>query len=428
MKFQPTMHKLSNGVTVILDPMDVATDDVCICFRTGGFDEKPDEYGITHFCEHMFCKGTSRFPTSRIAKDYIANNGGDINAYTSPKYLRFVGRIISENLMLLMDFLADRIKNSLFDKDVLENERGPVLDELRRSLSNNDAKRWTFTNKEVLGLNIPNGRVTLGNPENIKRFTREDLLDFVARRISAKNCLICISGKIDNQADLLKRLEELFNFLPSNDVTNVKPLKYTPRVIHNYMPDTKNVVLEILFPLLWPNDMVYQYNNMCVGKFNRYLRERLFDVLRSDNGLTYGVRVGVAYGDGKTDLEAISTETAPEHVADMMALIAKTAYKVYTDDLPSEAKLKQYRNQNKLGRADFLERNTKRCDALWLDWGEYGVLTDIYKDWEMSDSVTAEDVKKYTRGKFDGPMSIVTHGPNFDADLEQIWKDNFKAE
>ena len=91
MKFEPTLHKLSNGVTVILDPMDVATDEVCICFRTGGFDENPSEYGITHFCEHMFCKGTPRFPTARIAKDYIANNGGDINAATSPRRLRFVG-------------------------------------------------------------------------------------------------------------------------------------------------------------------------------------------------------------------------------------------------------------------------------------------------------------------------------------------------
>ena len=426
MKFEPTLHKLSNGVTVILDPMDVATDEVNICFRTGGFDESPTEYGITHFCEHMFCKGTPRFPTARIAKDYIANNGGDINAATSPRRLRFVGRIVAENLMVLMDFLADRIKNSLFDNDVLENERGPILDELRRSLSDNDIKRWIFTNRELLGMDVPNGKITLGTPENIKRFTRQDLLNFSSKRMSAKNCLICISGKIENQNDLLKDLEELFNFLPTHDVKNIYPLKYNPHVAHNYMPDTENVVIEVLFPTLWPDKPEYIYQDLCVGKFDRYLRERLFDVLRSDKGLTYGCRVGISYGDNKTDLTRITTETAPEYVTDMVALIAKTAYKVYTDDLPNTQKLAQYTNQNKLGRADFLERNTKRCDQLIGDWLCWGVLSDPIHNWQMSDSITTEDVKKYTRGYFDGPMSIITHGPKFDGDLMQIWKDNFK--
>lgn len=426
MKFEPTLHKLSNGVTVILDPMDVATDDVRICFRTGAYDESKDEYGLTHFCEHMFCKGTARFPTARIAKDYIANNGGDINASTSPLCLRFVGRIVSENLMVLMDFLADRIKNSLFDVDVLENERGPILDELRRSLSDNSIKRWIFTNKTVLGFNVPNGKITLGNPENINRFTRDDMMSFIARRMSAKNCLICISGKIENPKKLLSDLDCLFSFLPTHDITNSYPLKYTPIVAHNYIPDTKNVVIEILFPTLWPDTLEYMFPDKCVGKFDRYFQEKLYDALRYENGLTYGVRVGVSYGDKKTNLERIQTETSPEKVVRVMSLIAHTAHELYNTCSLTAEKLTQYTNQNKLGRADFLERNTMRCDRLISDWLNYNVLSDMYQNWQMADSITVEDVVKNTRGYFDGPMSIITHGPEFSGDLNQIWHDNFK--
>ena len=61
MKFEPSLHKLSNGLTVILDPMDAASTKVVVAFDTGSRDEKPNEYGITHFCEHMLCKGTKRF-------------------------------------------------------------------------------------------------------------------------------------------------------------------------------------------------------------------------------------------------------------------------------------------------------------------------------------------------------------------------------
>lgn len=426
MKFEPSMHKLSNGVTVILDPMDVATDEVCICFRTGSLDEAPSEHGITHFCEHMFCKGTPRFPTARMAKDYIANNGGTINAVTSPRRLRFVGRIVAENLMILMDFLADRIKNSLFDKDILENERGPILDELRRSLSNNGTKSWIFSNEKLLGFYVPNGTPTLGNPENIKRFTRDDMANFVLKRMSAKNCLICISGKIENQKKLLKDLDKLFDFLPKHNVKNIYPLKYTPCFAHNYLADTKNIVLEILFPILWPNTLKYMFHDRCTGKFERFLQEKLFDVLRYENGLTYGVRVGVSYGDDKTDLTRIQTETAPENVRRVVELIAKTAHELYTNSPLTAEKLTQYTNQNKLGCADFLERNTGRCDQLVTDWVCYDILSDMYRNWEISDSITVKDVFKYTRGYFDGPMSIITHGPKFDGDLQQIWKDNFK--
>lgn len=425
MQFNPTTHTLSNGITVILDPMDVATDDVCIAFRTGALDESPDEYGITHFCEHMFCKGTARFPTSRIAKDYIANNGGTINAATSYKMLRFVGRIIAENLWVLMDFLADRLQNSLFDESVLENERGVILDELRRALSDNSIRKQIFVEKKIFGTDVPNGKMTLGTPENIKKFTRNDMMDFISRRVSAKNCLICISGKIENQQDLLKKLEEKFSFLPTHDVVNQDNRKYHPCTAHHFMPDIKNSTIEVLFPSLWDDTDENKYQDICVGKFERCMREKLFDVLRSENGLTYGVGFS-GYGGTFSSVAGPRTETAPENVARVVGLIAKTAHQIYTDNLPNDEDLQKYTNQNALGRANFLESNAHRCERHVWDWCDYGRAHDFYWIKKLSDSATNADVVKYTRGIFDGPISIITHGPKFDGDLQQIWKDNFK--
>ena len=76
MKYNPTLHKLSNGVSVILDPMEIETTHVAVSFKTGALDERPNEYGLTHFCEHMLCKGTKRFPTVTSIKDYMEENAG----------------------------------------------------------------------------------------------------------------------------------------------------------------------------------------------------------------------------------------------------------------------------------------------------------------------------------------------------------------
>ena len=117
MQFNPTLHKLSNGVTVILDPMDLETVSVKIRFATGSRDETPDVYGITHFCEHMLMKGTKNFPTRKELKDYVENMGGTFNASTSNMSLQIYGRIIAENMDKLLAVFADVLENSLFDQD-----------------------------------------------------------------------------------------------------------------------------------------------------------------------------------------------------------------------------------------------------------------------------------------------------------------------
>lgn len=405
--------------------MDVATDEFSICFHTGGKDETPAEYGLTHFCEHMFCKGTPRFPTSRSAKDYLADNGGTTNARTGLSRIEFVGRIVARNLNILIDFIADRLQNSLFDEKTIENERGVITEELHRALSRDNIKMQSFCDKNLFDLYVPNGKVVLGTSETISSFTRAQMLEFVARRMSAHNCLICISGKIENEQELLNTLEEKFAFLPTHDVSVNQNLTYHPCRAHNNMPGRENIVLEILFPEKFADTVENKYQNKCVGKFARCLRQELFDVLRSENGLTYGVTMS-GYGNMFTSVFGPRIETSSENVARVVALAAKTSYRVYSEKLPTDKDLLRYKNQNELGRANFLENNASRCERFVDDWLIYKNMYDFNAETKMSDSITSADVIKYTRNYFDGDMSIITHGLKCDGDLEQIWKDNFK--
>ncbi len=425
MQYNATLHKLSNGITVILDPMDVATDEVSVCFHTGGNDETPDEYGLTHFCEHMFCAGTPRFPTQRRANDYMADHGGSVNARTGLSRIEFVGRIVARNLDVLIDFTADRLQNALFDEKVIDNERGVIIEELRRALSRENTKMRIFCDKSLFNLYVPNGKVVLGTPETINSFTRDQMREFIARRMSAHNCLICVSGKIENQDELLKTLEEKFSFLPTHDVSVNQKMTYTACRAHNLLPDRKNVVLEILFPEKWPDTDENLFQNLCIGKFSNCLRQKLFDVLRSENGLTYGVNM-TGYGNMFTSVCGPRIETDVENVERVVALAAQTAHKVYAENWPTDTDLVRYKNQNELMRANFLESNADRCDRIVTDWLIYKRMYDFNKQTKLSDSITNADVIKYTRDYFDGPMSIITHGPKCDGDLEQIWHDNFR--
>ena len=75
---------LANQMRVILisDPeadMSAASLDVHI---GAAMDKKP-LYGTAHFLEHMLFMGTKKYPSENEYSEYIKNNGGYENAYTS---------------------------------------------------------------------------------------------------------------------------------------------------------------------------------------------------------------------------------------------------------------------------------------------------------------------------------------------------------
>lgn len=424
MEFNPSLHKLSNGIPVIIDTMDIESCAVKVLFRTGSRDEAPHEYGITHFCEHMLCKGTTRFPSQRDLTEYLEYNGGVRNALTGNNRIAFYGRIVAENLSVLLDLIGDQIQNSLFDPAKIELERQVIADERRRALDDRIRQFGDFISGKLFDYATFSYR-GLGPFENIASFTREQMLDFLARRLSAKNCIIGISGKVKDMDAVLNCLEQKFAFLPTHDVPENDAITYTPTVAHSRKPNNKNVKLRIYFPEIWAPTFENLFKNMCVAKFEKHLIRELKEVLRQQNGLVYGLS-DAHTGNEKLGVTGFSTETAPENIARVVALMARTAHRIYTENPINDDVLARFRNINKLGRADFLESASERCDALLSDYRFFGHLYDFYGTVRMSDSITCNDVIENSRGYFDGPMSIITRGADFTDDLQAIWYENFK--
>ncbi len=424
MNYNPTLHKLSNGVTVILDPMDAATAHVIVGFQTGSRNESPAEAGLTHFCEHMLCKGTKRFPTAKSITDYVEDNAGCSNAHTASNRIYFDGTILSENTELLLDVFADQLQNSVFDADVLERERAIIADELRRKLDNQENQSVEFLVRHVLKGNFSIFR-TLGTFENIATFTRKQMKMFMSRRFSGKNCVICVSGKIDNPEKLLASIKQKFSWLLALDVPqNMVPTSYIPAVAHMPLPDKQNVEICIFVPELYKLNAENNFKRMCANRFQDYLTQELFRVLRTENGLVYGVQPEAFQADGM-GLTGFTVKTAPENVKRLMELMTQTARDALTTNPITDEYLKRFYNRLRLGDALFLESPERRCSRLWTRYNDCGDLLDYHATLRMASEITAADVMRYARGFFDAPVSIITSGANFNADLAAIWKENF---
>lgn len=424
MQYNPTLHKLSNGVTVILDPMVAATTYVIVNFQTGSRDEKPSEYGLTHFCEHMLCKGTERFPTAGAIKDYVEDNAGFSGARTGHEIVELYGNVIAENTEVLLDVFADQLQNSVFAPDVLERERSVIADELRRAMDSQSRSQSDFVFKNIMTGNFSSYR-TLGTFDNIASFTRTQMKMLMARRMTAKNCLICVSGKIDKPEKLLAFIERKFSWLPSFDVAydRVSPT-YKPAVAHLARPGKNNSDVAVLVPQLYELKDENKFKRMCVSRFNAYLSKELFRVLRTDNGLVYGVKQENLIADG-LGINGFSAQTAPENVGRMVALMAQTAREVCTTKPITNEFLARFNNSCRLGDALLFESPKGRCGRLVSEYVDFGTLYDFNDIKRMSLEMTAKDIIANTQGYFDQPVSIISSGANFDADVMEIWRKNF---
>ena len=133
MKFEPQLHKLSNGVAVLFDSMDIETVSMKIRINGGTKLEKPDEFGISHFIEHMLFNGTEKYTTTKITRDILNDNGGTRGGSTSLSRTEYHGRILVENFHVLLVVLEDMVLNIKIVIHDIEKERVVIIQEKKRS-------------------------------------------------------------------------------------------------------------------------------------------------------------------------------------------------------------------------------------------------------------------------------------------------------
>lgn len=421
MQYTPSIYKLSNGLNVILDDFDIATTNVQIDIHSGANDETTStEFGITHFIEHMLSKGTRQHPdTNDITTNIAASIGASRNAGTSYDKLCLFGRVLTENLNKLLELFSEQLRDSLFDPRKIEIERGVILDEYRRKMMDNVSTFNIFCYEKLFGASN-----LLGTPDTIKSFSREQLVDYFYKILSAQNMTICISGKITDPEKTLQHLEQLFGWIPSFPVPHTQQ-KITQVFAHNLHDDQPNVQLRIAFENTIPTDLEHRPQTLATNRFSFLLGKKLHEILRNKLGLTYGVSA-THFGHANVYANTINTSTSPQNIDTVIATIARECATAHMNPEISEDDVTRLRMLMKLQFADIMESASKRCGKLLEHWHQYGALYDLMGEMQISEEITASDITRTAKNFFTQPVSILTQGPEISSDIQKIWNDNFK--
>ena len=115
--------KLDNGQTVIIKEVHdnpIVTIDTWI--KTGSINENDKNNGVAHFLEHLFFKGTKKYPTGQFDK-ILESKGAYTNAATSKDFTHYYITIPSRHFKTAMELHADMLLHPLIPRKELEKEK-----------------------------------------------------------------------------------------------------------------------------------------------------------------------------------------------------------------------------------------------------------------------------------------------------------------
>jgi predicted Zn-dependent peptidase len=293
---------LSNGLRVLTAPLPHAQSVACyIMLAAGSRYEDASNRGIAHFAEHMFFKGTKKRPSSRDLTTIVDGMGGEFNAFTSKEYTGYYIRCAGAERDTALDVLVDMIRNSKFDSEELEREKGVILEEMNMYFDTPRDYVSSVYDQLLFGEN-PLGWETLGTRETIKNATRDTFMEYLDRWYAPQRMIVGVAGMVGD--GLNERLEELLGDLSGNGDGAPPPAAVErssePSVrVHTKDSDQAQICLGVpSYPVGHPDRYALSLLATVLGSG---MSSRLFLEVRERRGLAYSIYgVNQSYTDAGT--------------------------------------------------------------------------------------------------------------------------------
>jgi predicted Zn-dependent peptidase len=262
--------------------------------------ERREESGIAHFAEHMFFKGTERRPTARDIATEIDAIGGEFNAFTGKELTGYYVKCAAETRDVALDVLVDMIRNSRFDAEEIEREKGVIVEEMNMYADTPRSYVGNVWEQHVYG-DQPLGWDIIGNEETVRAATRDTFLGYLDRWYRPERMVVGLGGKLGD--DLPERLEELLGSLAPAETGTAEPVVLPENGssvrVHTKQSDQAHVVIGARsYPHGHPDRYAVQLLSTVLGGG---MSSRLFTEVREQRGLAYYVfSANNSYADAGT--------------------------------------------------------------------------------------------------------------------------------
>ncbi len=388
------------GLRLVVEQMpnykSVATS---VMIGVGSGDEEITEEGLSHFCEHMLFKGTSRRTGEELINE-LSMLGVDYNAWTSDSATCYHIKGIKSNTEQCVDILSDMFFNLKFKDEEFYKEGDVIVQEIAMYNDNPRAVLFELANSTFFK-GTKYAHSVAGKAEQIKAYKPQDIYNFIKKHYIAPKTIISFAGDITlKEAEKLVDKYFLANFpktkeqaiLPC-DNGNIQSLAL--RVKKKKDTEQENVLLMFSVCNQFSEDR-YALGLMS-SIFAGDMSSRLFLNVRERAGLVYAIRGGLEFSD-LGGYFYVYFSCTPSNTNKVIETV-KREIDILIKDGVTEEELKKVKNIRKVNRL-FENENTEsvnnRNSGELRDYGKIKT-TEMYleKINSINESQIKDIAKKY---------------------------------
>ncbi len=416
---------LPNKVRVVTARMPQVQSVACgIWVGVGGRYESARQSGASHFIEHLLFKGT---PTrsARAISQAIEGRGGYFNAFTQEESTCYYARISAKHAWRALDILTDMYLHPRFAPTDIDRERGVIIEEIMMYRDQPQQLVQDFLG-ELLWDRHPVGRPLIGTPENIARMTRDELIEFKARKYVGGNTCIAFAGKVEHEA-CVQRVQDALAELPGQRAPSRTAVtaKTGQRGLYVHPKEVEQTHLAMAFRLFGrqdPRRFTLKLLSVILGE---NMSSRLFQQVRERHGLAYSIHSGMHLFDDTgafvitAGLEKARTTKAVELIVTELARLR---------DKPVSAQELKRAKDYAIGQMEIGLENTIN-QMMWIGENKlaYGSIIQPAEVMSCLQQVTASDIEQLAQDIFTSErVSVALVTPNPAAAQAAAIRDAFK--
>lgn len=389
LNFDVKKHFLDNGLEVITIKKDTQISSINIAIKVGALNESLEEKGISHFVEHMIFKGTRNRDFQEL-NDLLEGLGGEYNAYTDFSATVYSISCLEEEIGNSIELLSDMLINSNFPEEEINKERSVILAEMRASKDNVEDYSFKRINEVAFKKSSLKYDVA-GLDENVKRFSRQDLIKYFNKYYKPNNSVLTIVSSMEHEV-AIELIKNNFSNWNKGKIIATK-IEDENNISRKVITKKENIELSTIIYLFTFYDLEKKYE-LPLRILNHRLGESanslLFREVRENKGLAYDIyshldmshHVKTLYIYTAVDEEDVNSTV--DAIEDILSKIKNKVIKIGEKDLDIMKKV------HKTAVISTLEDSVELCNYILSQTIEEDDIYEFLKDMEDLNKITTD--------------------------------------
>lgn len=294
----PQLFTLKNNLQVILiDTKTFPTLTTLLLVGAGSRYENEKNNGIAHFLEHMFYKGSKKYPNPKIISEIIEGMGGQWNAFTSKDYTGYYIKAATDHFPKIVDILSDILLNPLFDEKEIEKEKGVIVEEINM-YEDTPQRRISEIFEGLMFKGNPLGFDIAGTKETVNKFNRDTFINYLDSLYQPQNAVLIVAGGLGEIEKIKNEINKTFGNWPNVKITGgfkkmILDQKNLNSLVH--VKKTEQAHFCLGFPTFSINDERRHILSVLTTIMGGGASSKLFQEVREKRGLCYYISTGLEY-------------------------------------------------------------------------------------------------------------------------------------